>query len=216
MKWLIVGIAVLVGVVVAGVAVMVWTGNSDAGESVDVVGQGPEGEPIAIDGARLVRSTDGLRTSAKVPTPIPGSYEYPTSDMVPESADPHPDVLIAEGKEYEVFTMWAFVFNHPDLCSDGSCDVDDLGLDTPARGGVFQVDGRIANESDLVFEGSVRLGQTPSSGSPLTNPMGSEVHFAIAPHGKALVGADLTRQLNGPIGNPSLWWSASFSATGDL
>lgn len=213
MKWLTAGIAVLVGVVVAVAAVMVWTGDSDAGESANVVD--PEGEPVAMDGARLVRSTDGLRANTKVSTPIPGSYEYPTSDMVPPSADPHPEVLAAVGHEHEVFTMWAFVFNRPEFCTDDACDLDDVGVDAQARGGVFQVDGRIANESDLVLEGSIRLGQTPSSGSPLTNPMEAEVHFAIAPHGKALVGADLTRQLNGPIGNPSLWWSASFTPPRD-
>ena len=40
--------------------------------------------------------------------------------------------------------------------------------------------------------------------------MGAEIHLGVASHGKALTGGDLFRQFNGPMGNPTLWWSTSF------
>ena len=213
MKWLVTGIAVFAIVVVA-VAVVVMVSSDDTGitENADISGQGGEGQPIAIDGAWLARATDGVRVSAVVPTPIPGSYEYPTRDMVVGWAQPHPVVVTGGADdEEEVFTMWVFIFNYPDLCTDESCDLDDLASDAAARGGSFQADGRIADRDELELVGSVRFGQLPSSGSFLENPLGAEVHIAIAPHGKALSGSDLQRQLTGPLGNPTLWWAATFA-----
>ena len=212
MKWLVTGIAAIVGVVIA-IAVVVTISSDGAGttERADVQGQGGDGDPVAIDGAQLVRATDGLRVGVVVPTPTPGSYEYPTGDMVTEWAEPHPDVLVGGTDDEEVFTMWVFIFNYPDRCTDESCDLDDLAPDAAARGGAFQADGRIADGDELELFGSIRFGQVPSSGSMLENPLGAAVHIAIAPHGQALSGSDLQRQLNGPIGNPTLWWGATFA-----
>lgn len=210
MKWIVAGLVGLMGIIVIAAAVVTSGDKAGIGEVADVGGQGGEGEPIAVDGAWIERSADGLRVRSAVRTPSPGSYEYPTGDMVPETAQPHPEVFVGSADDREVFTMWTFVFNRPELCTDGSCDVDDLAADAPALGGVFQTDGRIASDDDLELVGSVRLGQIPSTGSPLTNPMGAEVHLAIAPHGRSLTGLDLTRQLNGPLGNPTLWWAATF------
>jgi hypothetical protein len=131
--------------------------------------------------------------------------------MVAEGAAPHPEVVPGGSDVPEVFTLWAFVFNHPQLCTDDTCDLDDLDEDAPAKGGVFQVDGRILEGAELDLAGSVRLGQEPIAGSPLKEPMGAEVHLAVAPHGMALTGPDLERQLNGPLGNSTLWWAAAFT-----
>ena len=173
-------------------------------------GQGAEGPPLARDAATLTRDSDGVDFTVEVPTPAPGSYLYATSDMVPPGAT-HPEVLVGDSNNPEVFTLWAFVFNYPELCTDAACDMDDVG-DTPAKGGIFQVDGRIAAEDTLSFEGRVRLGQQPSVGSTLENPLGAEIHAGIAAHGKALTGGDLWIQLNSSIGNPTLWWAATFPA----
>lgn len=210
MKWVVTGITGLVLIIVIAAVAVVSSDSADAAQHADFAGQGGEGQPLAIGGAQLLRSPDGLRVHALVPTPSPGSYEYPTGDMIPPGAQPHPDVLPGGSDQSEAFTMWVFVFNNPDLCTDDSCDTDDLEKDAPARGGVFQADGRIADGDELDLVGSVRLGQMPSKGSPLETPLEAEVHLAIAPHGAALTGSDLERQLNGPIGNPTLWWGAAF------
>ena len=118
---------------------------------------------------------------------------------------------MGSSEEAEVFTLWAFVFNYPELCTDSACDMDDVG-DTPAKGGIFQVDGRIAAEGTLTLTGRVRLGQPASNGSTLENPLGAEIHAGIAAHGRALSGDDLWIQLNSSIGNPTLWWAATFPA----
>ncbi len=212
MKWLIATIVGLAAIVLVGAVVVVSGPNAFDGDRADIGGQGGEGQPLATDGAQLTRAADGLRVSAVVPTPTPGSYEYPTGDMVPPWAELHPEVLPGSPEEPEAFTMWVFVFNYPDLCTDDSCDLDDLGQDAPAKGGAFQADGRVADGDELDLAGSVRFGQEPSSGSSLENPLGAEVHIAIAPHGKALSGPGLERQLNGPLGNPTLWWAATFSS----
>jgi len=211
MKWVLAGITGLVVIlVIAVVVVVVSSDGDDVAQHADFGGQGGEGQPLAMGGAQLLRSPDGLRVQVIVPTPEPGSYEYPTGDMVGPGVAAHPDVAEGEPGEPEVFTMWVFVFNNPDLCTDDSCDTDDLEEDALARGGAFQADGRIADGDELDLVGSVRLGQIASKGSPLENPLGAEVHLAIAPHGAALTGSDLDRQLNGPIGNPTLWWGAPF------
>jgi hypothetical protein len=212
MKWLIAGIAgVAVIVVVVAAVILVASDDADAGESADFGVQGSSDTVSAVDGAGLVRSGDGLRVSAIVPTPTPGSYEYPSGDMVPDGSAVHPDIVAGGPDDPEAFTMWAFVFNFPDECTDKTCDLDDLSEDAPAKGGVFQADGRVADSEELELAGSVRLGQVPSTGSALENPFGAEIHLAIAPHGMFLGGTDGWRQLNGPVGNPTLWWAASFS-----
>ncbi|GMR03164.1 MAG: hypothetical protein BMS9Abin20_1535 [Acidimicrobiia bacterium] len=212
MKWLIAGLAGLAGIIVVAAIIVVSTGDTEPGERADIAGQGGEGSVLAVDGARLDRADDGLVVGASVPTPTPGSYEYPTGDMVAKWATPHPDVEVGGPGEPEAFTMWAIIFNYPELCTDDSCDLDDLAEGAAAKGGVYQADGRIAEEAEVEFVGSIRLGQPPRTGSALENPLEAEVHLAIAPHGKALSGADGWRQLNGPLGNPTLWWAATFSS----
>ena len=208
MKWIVAAIA---GVVVIAAVVLLLVDDDGVGETADFSSQGNSDSTLAADGADLARSGDGIRVHAVIPTPTPGSYEYPSGDMVPGWSTAHPVVVVVGGpSEPEVFTMWAIVFNYPEHCTDESCDVDDLALDAPAKGGVYQADGRVADGEELEFSGAVRLGQVPATGSALENPFGAEVHLAIAPHGKMLGGSDGWRQLNGPLGNPTLWWAATF------
>jgi hypothetical protein len=201
-------VGLLVAVVIGVVAITALVLQTPR-ELADFAGQGGSEPPLARKGAELVRSQDGLWISGSVPTPAAGSYEYPTGDMVPPGGS-HPDVVVGDVGEPEVFTMWAFVFNYPAKCTDDACDLDDLG-DTEAKGGVFQIGARIADDRTLEIDGGVRLGQPALNGSPLENPMDAEVHVAIAPHGKALEGDDLWSQLNGSVGNPTLWWVATFA-----
>ncbi len=211
MKWPIIGIVGIIGIVVTTAIVLISVDDTDPGEQADMENQGGNGPVFAENAAGLIRSGDGIRLSAIIPTPAPGSYEYPSGDMVPDGSPAHPAVLPGGPGEPEVFTMWAFVFNYPDMCTDGMCDLDDLPREAKAKGGVYQVDGRVAAGDDLGFAGSVRLGQATSTGSALETPLGAEVHLAIAPHGKMLDGTEGWRQLNGPLGNPTLWWFAEFT-----
>ena len=122
---------------------------------------------------------------------------------------PHPDVVVGDEDDSEVFTLWGFVFNQPQDCTDATCDADDLGP-TPAQGAVFHIDATIASTMTIEFEGGVTFGEAAPNGVVLSNPMGAEVHVAIAPHGKALTGQDLQGQLNLAIGNTTLWWAGAF------
>lgn len=182
----------------------------DAAQTADVGGQGGEGESLASNAAHLERTADGVFIEADVPTPEPGSYEYPTADMA-LGGGTHPPIEAADTGGEEVFTLWGFVFNYPENCTDGRCDADDVG-DTPARGGVFQLDAAISAGGTMPMKGGIRLGQVAGNGIALENPLGAEIHAALAPHGKALEGQDLFDQMNVAVGNPSLWWAATFSA----
>lgn len=201
----------LLAVVAVGAFVVGGDDGSD-GETADLGVQGDSGNVLAADAARLIRRADGIVAEIEIPTPAPGSYRYPTSDLVPPGFEPHPQIVSGASAAPEVFTAWLFAFNHPDRCTEGRCDFDDVGADSAARGGSYQIDGRIADGDRLVLAGGVRLGQVPVSGARLENPLGAEVHLAIAPHGRALSSPDRWRQLNEPVGNPDFWWAASFES----
>ena len=200
-----------IGLAVAALTFISCGGNDSTVQVSNVMEQGASESILAVDGAVLVRSEDGIQVREAIPTPPPGSYEYPVSAMVQPWATPHPEVFPGSADEPEVFTLWVIAFNKPDLCTDGACDADDLLPDAAAEGGVYQADGRVADESEIEFARGVRLGQEPITGAALDNPLSAEVHLFMAPHGKALAGPDLWRQLNGPVGNPALWWAAAFS-----
>lgn len=168
-------------------------------ETADVIGQGPTGGVVSEDGAVLRRSDNGLSVKVTMPTPEPGSYSYPVG-----AAPGHP----------EAFSLWAFVFNFPELCSDGVCGSDDVfplpdGSLPPARGGAFNAAGHILGSSRLVLSGHVATTHSPFVGSPLANPKTAEVHLAVAPHGQ-LDPALLPDQIKKPIGSPPFWWLALF------
>ncbi len=174
------------------------------GEQADVLGQGGVGV-LSEDGASLDRSVEGLRIRFRVPTPESGGYAYPTNDMVPPGAT-HPEVIPGYP---EVFTLWAFVFNYPHLCSDGVCDGNDLG-DPASKGGVYRVDGTVADSATIEFRTGIDAGAAATAFFDLENPLGAEVHVAMAPHGMALSGDDLRTQLNVSVGTPAFWWPAQF------
>ncbi len=211
-QWLVVG-ALVVGVAVAAILALTLSDTSDDAQTADVAGQGGEGADLASDGARLTRRSDGLFAELDVPSPEPGSYAYPTADMVPPWAGPQPPVSPGARDAPEVFTVWLVTFNDASLCTDGQCDADDVGAEVPAQGGTYQLDGRVADGDRLRFVGNIRLGQEPLFGAPLADPHQAEVHLFMAPHGRALPGADGWPQLNGPVGNPSLWWAARFAGS---
>ncbi len=213
MKWALAGLAGLMVAAAGAVGAIVWTAESAVGEHTNVRGQGNSEPVLAEDGATMIRSGDGLRFRVTVPTPPPGSYEYPTADQLASwsTFESHPEVQPGGPDEPEVFTMWVVVFNHPERCTDDACDGDDFAEGADAAGGIYQGDGRVADGDELDLSAAIRLGQTPLTGAPLENPLGAEAHVLVASHGKAVSGADHWIQLNSPLGNPSLWWGAFFS-----
>ena len=165
-------------------------------ETVDVGGQGGMGPPVSIDGGTIIRKNNGITVSISMPTPLTGTYNYP-----PGAFSGHP----------EAFTGWAFVFNCPALCSL-PCDSDDIGVGTDAQGGVYNIAGHVSGGGNLQMVGHVSTGETPFGGAghaPLQNPLGAEVHVAIAPHGM-VDPSNMPAQISTPIGNPSFWWVAFF------
>jgi hypothetical protein len=173
---------------------------SAATESADVYGQ--DGSVYAAGGARLVRQADGISASVTMPTPAPGSYVYPAGT---ESGHP------------EVFTLWAFVFNHPEHCTGGpgGCGPDDLA--NPAvEFGVYNVAGHVASGASMTLSGRVGVGE-PAGAPPgitphnLSNPAGAAVHLAVTSHG-GLDPATLPGEFHRPTGSPSCgcWWTAFF------
>ncbi len=174
---------------------------SVATDTADVIGQGPAGPVVSPNGATIGRNQTGISVKLTMPTPQPGSYDYPPPNAFhPEGARPgHP----------EAFSLWVFVFNHPNECSD-PCDGNDLG-DTPARGGAFNAAGHIVGGQTLQLAGRVTTNSTPFTGSALTEPETAEVHLAVAPHGE-LQPEIMPDQISKPIGSPPYWWLANFSA----
>ncbi len=163
-------------------------------EYADVLNQGMAG--VYVDnGAKLVRQANGLRMSVTVPTPAPGSYTY-----APGTVAGFP----------EVFTLWAFIFNYPDNCTD-PCDGDDLGMATGANGGVYHVGGHIGAGASMTIAGRIGVGEAPRAFAPLESPGTAEIHLALAPHG-AYETSDLPNEFRVPAGSPvcNCWWVAFF------
>jgi hypothetical protein len=151
-----------------------------------------------MNGASLVRQPTGLQARVSMPTPAPGSYTYPDG-ITP--GDP------------EVFTLWIFVFNYPDLCSD-PCDLNDLGVDKPARGCAYNGGGHAVGGPSLTLSGRIAVGETPFDHpvitmAPLEAPDTAVVHLAVAPHG-GLDPAKLPNEFRIPTGTPAHWWVAMF------
>jgi hypothetical protein len=170
-------------------------------EYADVVGQGPAGPVVAYDGAKLVRSDKKLIISVRIPTPVPGSYNYP-------GANPFNPAAI-EGNP-EAYSLWAFVFNYPAECAvPYGCLPSDVGGSPAAAGGAFNVAGHLVSGDVLQLNGSVTLNSAPFGGSALLEPLDAEVHLAIAPHG-AIQPEAMPNQIKTPIGNPTFWWLGLF------
>lgn len=194
----------LVAVLLAAVVAPAGAANGVIKQRTDVLGQGGDGVHQE-DGARLKRHNNAVKVNWSIATPEPDSYDYPSADMIPPGAPPHPEVVPGYP---EVFTLWAFVFNYPEFCSE-PCNSDDVG-ETPAQGGVFQLDATVATGDQIVMSGKIHRRDSPAAGVRLQEPKTAEVHVAMAPHGRAGCGDDLLRQLAGPIGTPAFWFPALF------
>lgn len=174
------------------------TASADPPETADVMGQG--GATVwAPDGARLVRQRNGIHASVKIPAPSPGSYIYP------DGTQPgHP----------EVFTLWMFVFNFPEYCTQ-PCDFDDT-VDPDVQFGVYNVAGHVNAGSTLNLSGRTGVGEPAGAPPgvvpyPLVNPAGAEIHLAVTSHG-GLDPATVPGEFTTPTGSPlcGCWWVAIF------
>lgn len=174
-------------------------------QTADVIGQSPAGPIVAQGGATVIRDNNSVFLSLTMPTPEPGSYDYPP-------ANPFQPIDAAPGTP-EVFTGWAFIFNEPENCAvPNQCVPPPPGAPAPndfteARGGAFNYAGHaVSGGGDLNLVGSLSMGD-PQFGGPfgLEDPFEAEIHLAVAPHG-VLLPELVPDQLRTPIGDPSFWW----------
>jgi hypothetical protein len=185
-------------------------------------------ELLTAENARLTRTEDGIGISMKLITPEAGSYKYPDTIAADSQAQP------------EVFTGWVFVFNNPDKCAsfpDTAFPCGPEDFNDEVKFGAYNFSG-VSNslgqfsegeiqlnpftDGYVMLEGDIEVGKTQrppvaegTTSHPLENPMGAEVHVAIAPHGQ-LDPTTLPGELSSPVGNPTCdcWWVATFS--GDI
>lgn len=171
-----------------------------APEQADIANQGGVGV-YAEDGVSVIRQPDGLQVKASMPTPKPGAYVY-----APGTVAGAP----------EVFTLWAFVFNYPNLCTPPGCGGDDLGLAAAAKGGAYNVGGHAnGTGGNLTIAGHIKVGDPAGApppivvGAPLESPSTAEIHVAVAPHG-AMDPSTLPEEFSLPAGSPfcGCWWVA--------
>lgn len=176
-------------------------------QTADVMNQNGVGN-YADDAAHLTRQTNGISIRVSVPVPQPNTYTYPPEGVPTPSASP------------EVFTGWAFVFNHPENCAAGPGNCSGPDLFNPAVGaGVYNFAGHPTGAGgNLVLTGHIQVGQ-PAGGppgstkAPLSNPEEAEVHVAIAPHG-LIDPSNMPFQARSPVGSPTCdcWWVSLFFA----
>lgn len=190
----------LVAVSIAATLAFGSTSLAAAGpaETTDVYAQ-DGASVVAADRARLVRQPDGLHVSLGMPAPVSGTYVYPAG---------------AEPGSPEVFTLWMFVFNHPENCTD-PCGADDTS-NPDVEFGVYNPAGHVNAGGWLNLSGRVGVGdaaQAPPGVDPypLTNPAGAQIHLAVTSHGE-LDPATLPNEFRIPTGSPmcGCWWTATF------
>lgn len=207
-NWWIIGGAA--AIILVGIVLALQFSSTAKAETSNVAGQGSVGV-WAKNGVTLIRSEDGVEVSMEMPRPMPGTYDYPEGGLQANGSI-HPPV--SEGED-EVFTLWFFNFNYPELCKDPyACRIVDINGDEDwepiAEGGIYQLDGVIASGNVIKMSGEVLVGAPALTGADLTNPLCSHVHIGMAPHGVALEGDDLVTQLNSGVGSPDWWWAAEF------
>jgi hypothetical protein len=192
MKWQRFTVAAVFAVAAISVPAMVGAGVNRTSEDVNQQGGGGV---YAADAATLIRTSNGVNIQVTIPTPESSTYAYP-DDATPGAP--------------ESFSGWAFVFNHPDLCTD-PCNSDDIGADKPAMGGVYNIAGHVVGGATLTMSGHISVGQAPlrAAHAALELPATADVHVAIAPHGQ-LDPNQMPAQISTPIGNPAFWWVAFF------
>lgn len=183
-------------------------GAANPWESADIYQQGSSTEVEVHDGAEIRRTAKGLTAKVSMPTPEPGSYEYPTGATA-SGVPGHP----------EMFSLWVFIFFNPDACI-GNCDGSDLqSADPNVIAGAFNAGGHVVggpnlsiagrvNEQSVVFGGpnAETISEALSLGYTLAD---AEIHLAVAPHG-ALAPDLLPDAIKTPVGDPSFWWVALF------
>lgn len=204
--------------------------QDDKAQMADRVNNNPTAETtgaelLTAENARLTRTEDGISISMKLITPEAGSYKYP--DTIPAERQSQP----------EVFTGWVFIFNNPEQCTsfpgtEFPCGGDDFN--DQVKAGAYNFSG-ITNSLGQLSEGEVLLNPTTdgmvmlhgdievgkqqrppigegTTSHPLENPMGAEVHVAIAPHGQ-FDAATMPDELYSPVGTPACdcWWVATFA-----
>jgi hypothetical protein len=183
------------------------TASASPWETEDVFGQGMDGPTVAVDGAALNRTANGVTATLSMPTPEPGSYEYPEGANA-SGVPGHP----------EAFSLWVFIFFNPQAC-DGDCDGADLQTNPDVVAGAFNAGGHLVGGPDFTITGHVNpsstvfggpnaetLGQALSMGYDIAD---AEIHLALAPHG-ALDPELLPESISTPVGNPSFWWLGLF------
>jgi hypothetical protein len=176
-------------------------------QTVDVIGQGTTGPVVSAGGATVIRTKNGVTASISMPVPMSGSYSYPPANPF-QTVTPVPGIP-------EVFTGWLFFFNEPENCAvPNGCIPPPPGAPAPndfteGKGGVYNFAGHaISGRGSLNLVGHISAGETQFGGPfALSNPIGAEIHLAIAPHGM-LVPELMPQQINTPVGNPSFWWLA--------
>lgn len=174
-------------------------------QTVDVFGQGFGGPVVSEDGATLIRNRNGVTAAITMPTPMPGSYDYPP----PNAFQP---VAPVPGTP-EVFTGWFFFFNQPENCAVPNQCVPGPNDFTMGRGGVYNFAGHaVSGGGTLKLVGNILVGEQQFGGPfSLEDPDVAEIHLAVAPHGM-LVPELLPEQLSTPVGSPPYWWIALFPA----
>lgn len=185
-------------------------------EPTEMLGSEPT---LFVENALVTRHEDRLVFEVTMDTPTPGTYNYP--DEVPPERKAPP----------EVFTAWAFVFNHPEHCTGAeTCIAADFSDEVQA--GVYGVAGHVtsidhegggfildrASDGTFTLRGEIAVGdpQMPElppneTTYPLSNPLGAEIHFAIAPHAQ-VDPSTVAQELYAPLGHPGCgcWWLATF------
>ena len=185
---------------------------------------GDEAALLESKNATIARLADRLVVEIAMPTPIPGTYRYPTTVPPERYASP------------EAFTLWVFVFNHPDACVSSPepprCGPDDFT--DAVMAGIYGVAGHVTSvdhsggafELDrgtggiMTLRGEIMVGQAQRSDMPpesrtfpLIDPALAEVHLAVAPHGQ-IEPATISTELFEPAGSPACgcWWVAFFAS----
>jgi hypothetical protein len=184
----------------------------------------PDAQLLLPENTSIERSEDGVHLHLDLTTPKAGSYTYP--ETVKKKLQRQP----------EVFTGWAFVFNYPKLCETPyECGADDFN--EAVKAGVYNFGGTTNSLTQVSggkavlnhgTDGFVRIGgdidagqeqraDLPPGGTTfaLENPMGAEIHAAIAPHGQ-FNNKTIGEELYNPTGNPACgcWWVAVFDSPG--
>src|SRR5215207_9252588 len=96
-------------------AVSAGTVSAGSWETANVRGQGLAGPTVAVDGAAILRTPNGVTAQLTMATPEPGSYHYPVGPTGSGVAG-HP----------EAYSLWVFVFFNPEACNSNPCGPADL------------------------------------------------------------------------------------------